>query len=134
MRHRIVAVRPQLIAIVAFAAVSAAAVTLAGWPAPSDGEEQSTTREFTIHASKYAFDPDRIEVQKDDLVKITFHADDIPHSFTLDAYRISKRAAPGSPVVFEFRADRVGRFPYRCSLTIDEGCSEMRGELIVYAR
>jgi heme/copper-type cytochrome/quinol oxidase subunit 2 len=37
-------------------------------------------------------------------------------------------------VTFEFRADRAGTFPFYCNLTIDDGCREMRGELVVTPR
>jgi heme/copper-type cytochrome/quinol oxidase subunit 2 len=97
-------------------------------------ERPGTIRQFSVSARKYAFQPTIIEVQQDDLVKITFDALDIPHSFTVDEYRISKRAAPGQPVTFEFRADRPGRFPIYCNLKIDDGCRQMRGELIVRSR
>ena len=95
---------------------------------------QESTRAFTVSARKYAFVPPRLEVRQDDLVKITLTTDDIPHSFTIDGYRIAKRVNPGQTVVFEFRADEAGRFPVYCNLTIDEGCKAMRGELIVRPR
>jgi heme/copper-type cytochrome/quinol oxidase subunit 2 len=97
-------------------------------------ETAPARREFTLTGRRYAFSPDRIEVTQDDLVKITLVAEDIPHSFTIDAYRIAKRAAPGRPVTFEFRADRPGTFEFYCNLTTDEGCRRMRGELVVAAR
>jgi heme/copper-type cytochrome/quinol oxidase subunit 2 len=62
-------------------------------------------RAITVRAKKYSYEPSRIEVQHNDLVKITLEATDIPHSFTVDAYRIAKRASPGHGVSFEFRAD-----------------------------
>ena len=93
--------------------------------------QQATTREFTITGDQFAFKPIRIEVQKDDLVKITFSAKDIPHSFTIDQYRIAKRAAAGQSVVFEFRADQVGTHRFYCNLTIDDRCKRMEGELVV---
>jgi heme/copper-type cytochrome/quinol oxidase subunit 2 len=92
---------------------------------------QGTTREFTITGDQFAFKPVRIEVQKDDLVKITFTAKDIAHSFTIDQYRIAKRAAAGQTVVFEFRADQVGTHRFYCNLTTDERCKRMEGELVV---
>ena len=92
---------------------------------------QGTTREFTITGDQFAFKPVRIEVQKDDLVKITFQAKDIPHSFTIDQYRIAKRASAGQTVVFEFRADQVGTHRFYCNLTIDDRCKRMEGELVV---
>lgn len=93
---------------------------------------QGTTREFTITGDQFAFKPLRLEVQKDDLVKITFTAKDIPHSFTIDQYRIAKRAAAGQTVVFEFRADQIGTHRFYCNLTTDERCRRMEGELIVH--
>jgi heme/copper-type cytochrome/quinol oxidase subunit 2 len=95
---------------------------------------QGVAREFTIHAKKYAFDPPRIEVQQDDLIKITLVSDDIAHSFTVNDYRIARRVAAGQTTVFEFRADQVGTFPFYCNLTADERCKEMHGELIVRGR
>jgi len=74
-------------------------------------------------------------VQQDDLVKITFETSDIPHSFTIDEpYRIAKRATPGHPVTFDFRADKVGTFEFYCNLKIDDGCRKMKGELVVKPR
>ena len=92
---------------------------------------QGTAREFTINGDQFAFAPGRIEVQKDDLVKITFKASDIAHSFTIDQYRIAKRAGAGQTVVFEFRADQVGTHRFYCNLTADDRCRKMEGQLIV---
>jgi heme/copper-type cytochrome/quinol oxidase subunit 2 len=93
--------------------------------------QEGGERRFTVSAHKYAFSPARIEVRQDDLVRVTFSTDDIPHSFTIDKYRIAKRVEPGRPIVFEFRADQPGRFPIYCNLTADEGCKKMIGELVV---
>ncbi len=89
-------------------------------------------RTIRVAARKYAFSPARIEVQQDDLVKVTLEAADIPHSFTIDEpYRIAKRATPGHPAEFEFRADKAGTFEFYCNLKIDDGCRKMKGELVV---
>lgn len=96
--------------------------------------QEGGERKFTVSAHKYAFSPAHIEVQQDDLVRVTFSTSDIPHSFTIDKYRIAKRVEPGKPIVFEFRADQPGRFPIYCNLTADERCKEMVGELIVSGR
>jgi heme/copper-type cytochrome/quinol oxidase subunit 2 len=92
---------------------------------------QGATREFTITGDQFSFKPVRIEVQKDDLVKITFLAKDIAHSLTIDQYRIAKRAGAGQTVVFEFRADQVGTHRFYCNLTLDDRCKRMEGELVV---
>lgn len=90
-----------------------------------------SVREFSLTAHRYTFTPERIEVKQGDIVKLSILADDIPHSFTIDAYRISKRASPGQAVIIEFRADQIGTHPFYCSLTAEDGCRQMRGELIV---
>ena len=109
-------------------AVVVAAASL--WAGRAAGRGQ--VREITITGDQFSFSPARIEVQKDDLVQIKFTAKDIAHSFTVDVpYRISKRAGAGQSVVFEFRADETGRFPFYCNLTQDDRCKQMKGELVV---
>lgn len=97
-------------------------------------------RDFDVSARKYQFvisgtDTQEIRVTQDDLVRITLSAMDIPHSFTLPDYRIQKRVEPGRDVVFDFRAEKAGRFEFYCSLTNDN-CRErgMVGALIVVPR
>ena len=103
------------------------AFALLGSPA---GASQGAVREFALRGDQFAFSPSRIEVQKDDIVKITFTAVDMPHSFTMDGgYRIAKRAGAGQTVTFEFRATGSERF--YCSLTQDQRCSGMHGEVVV---
>jgi heme/copper-type cytochrome/quinol oxidase subunit 2 len=114
--------------LVATAAVDSADVKAA--PALA-GQEGGAVREFTVNGTHYAFQPQTIEVNRNDLVKISFTAQDIPHSFTVDEYRIVKRAGTGQTVTFEFRADRPGTFSYYCNLTQDEKCRNMKGRLVV---
>ena len=114
-------------AVLAVASLAAAGVTLTALT----GRSQGQVREFSVSGRDYAFAPPRIEVQKDDLVKVTFTSADIAHSFTIDQYRISKRAGANQSVVFEFRADQAGTFPFYCNLTQDSKCREMRGQLVV---
>jgi heme/copper-type cytochrome/quinol oxidase subunit 2 len=115
--------------------VRAAILTLALVAAAAAPQDQGpTAKPFAVTARRFAFDPPRIEVSQDDLVKIELRTDDIAHSLTIDAYRIAKRVGPGHPVTFEFRADRAGTFPYYCSLQTEEGCRRMRGELVVKPR
>ena len=97
-------------------------------------DQGPTGKAFAVTARRFAFDPPRIVVNQDDLVKIELRTSDIAHSLTIDAYRIAKRVNPGQPVTFEFRADRAGTFSYFCSLQIEDGCRQMRGELVVRPR
>ena len=94
-------------------------------------QDQGQVREFNVSGNHYAFTPASIAVNKNDLVKITFTAQDMAHSFTIDDYRIVKRAGAGQTVTFEFRADRAGSFTFYCNLSADEKCKEMKGTLTV---
>jgi heme/copper-type cytochrome/quinol oxidase subunit 2 len=116
--------------------VSAAVIALAVQGAGT--LEARAKHEFQISARKYAYrvagvDRPEIHVREGDVVRVTFSADDIPHSFTVDEpYRISKRAEPGKSVTFEFLADKPGTFEFYCNLAIDERCrKELRGTLVV---
>ncbi len=109
-----------------------ALVGAAGLPAPGGAQEPTPDKHrFEIVARRYTFTPARIEVRENDLVTIVFSTEDIPHSFTIDEYRIAKRATPGRPVTFQFRAEKAGTFVFYCNLTTEEGCKRMRGELVV---
>ena len=94
-------------------------------------------REFSVTAYKYGYrvsgtNKAEIRVTEGDLIKITFEAEDIPHSFTLEQFRIMRRAEPGKPITIEFRAERRGQFPFYCNLPIDQRCEkDTRGTLHV---
>ena len=94
-------------------------------------QDQGQVREFTVTGNRYAFSPASLTVNRNDLIKITFTAQDIPHSFTIDEYRIVKRASAGQTVTFEFRADRSGPFTFYCNLSTDAKCKDMKGSLTV---
>jgi cytochrome c oxidase subunit II len=125
----------RFIAIVGLLSTTALSISdgrATGTSGTSDELEQAhTVREVTVRARRYAFSPARIEVNQGDIVRITLIAEDIPHSFTIDEYRISKRVSRDRTVTFEFCADTPGRFVFYCSLTTDERCRDMRGELLV---
>ena len=97
-------------------------------------EPAQNRRDFTIVAKDHVFTPNKLEVSQDDLVKITLRSEERPTSFAIDAYRIIKRAAGGTSITFEFRADQPGTFTFYCNLTTDPGCKDMRGTLIVRSK
>ena len=113
------------------ALLATAALVAASWSGARAQDVQQPQRSFTVIARKYQFDPPRLEVDQNDLVKITLTATDIAHSFTVDDYRIAKRAGPGHAVTFEFRADKPGTFRFYCNLKQDERCKDMQGEFVV---
>ena len=110
-------------------------LVVAGVVASSVGAAPSAQRvgapEHRIVAENFAFHPSRIVVNAGDAVRVTFVAKDRAYTFTIDAYRISRRATPGHDVVIEFCADQVGTFVFYCNLTDDARCRGMKGELVV---
>ena len=97
----------------------------------TDHAQQSPQHIFTVSARRYTFEPATLYVHQGDIVRITVRAEDAPHSFVIDAYRIAKKASPGHEVTFEFLADRAGTFIFYCNLTMEERCREMTGQLVV---
>jgi len=100
---------------------------------------QSKT-DIAVAAYKYGYrisgsSKAEIRAHVGDLLRVTFSAEDIPHSFTIDDdhYRISRRAEPGKPpTTFEFLADKPGTFEIYCNLSNDVRCRrETIGRLIV---
>ena len=70
----------------------------------------------------------------DTLVRVSVQSEDIAYGFTIDEYRVAKRVPAGGTVMFEFRADRAGTFPFYSSLTSDARHAKARGELVVSGR
>lgn len=97
-------------------------------------EAAPNRRDFTLAIKDHRYSLDKIEVLQDDLVKVTVTSEDVAHSFTIDEYRIAKRVPAGGTLSFEFRADRLGTFPFYCNLTSEAGHNSARGQLIVRPR
>jgi heme/copper-type cytochrome/quinol oxidase subunit 2 len=101
----------------------------------SSAQEQAPSRrDVTVTVKDFRFSPARIAVSRNDLVRVTVRSEDVAYSFTIDAYRVSKRVPAGGSVAFEFLADREGTFPFYSSLTSDARHADARGELVVGGR
>ncbi len=115
-------------------AVTATALpaTLGSAPQRTSSAQDDRRREAVLTVTDAGFEPARIDARLNDIVAITLTAGDTPHGLSIDAYRIAKRAEPGKPVRFEFRADTIGTFRFYCSLTGPDGRPhDEAGELVV---
>jgi cytochrome c oxidase subunit II len=92
-------------------------------------------RRFEITASRYRFDPARIEVGQGDVVDLALRSADTDHGLAIEAYAV-KVAIPkgGETVGVAFVARRAGTFPIECSEYCGSGHKRMRGELVVTER
>jgi heme/copper-type cytochrome/quinol oxidase subunit 2 len=98
-------------------------------------QDQAPNRpEFSLVARNYRYNPDRLEVTQDDLVRLTIRSEDFTYSFAIDEYRIVRRVPAGETTTFEFRADRAGTFRFYSNLTGEGRHADMQGQLVVRAR
>ena len=102
---------------------------------------------YNISARRYAFNPERIVVNKGDKITVRLKATDVTHGFFLEDYDIDCKVRPQCddflfrhPSLtdefekvseFSFVADKIGKFRYRCSTTCGAFHPFMQGELIV---
>ncbi len=88
-------------------------------------------KEFKITAKQFSFEPETIEVDKGDKVRLIVTSVDVPHGIAIREYGINERLDPGKPVTIEFTADKEGTFTAFCSVFCGSGHSNMKGQLIV---
>ena len=84
--------------VLAVAGIVGATIVFRG---PSLPTQQTPHHEFAVAARRYAFEPATLEVHQGDLIRITLHTEDIPHSFVVDALRVARRVTPDHAVTLE---------------------------------
>jgi cytochrome c oxidase subunit 2 len=89
------------------------------------------TREITVVARQYAYEPARIHVNKGDTIKIRIYSTDVVHGFYLEGHDINATVVPQQVEEIVFEAERRGKFRYRCSQTCGSMHPFMTGELVV---
>ena len=126
--------RRETIRLVAGLGVGVGLALAAGLARPEAQDQAPERRDLTITAKDYRFSPARVEVGRDDLLRLTVKSEDVAYGFTIDEYRVSKRVPAGGSVVLELRADREGSFPFYSNMTSDARHAQMKGELVVRRR
>ena len=92
---------------------------------------QGDVKEFKMTAKQFAFEPETIEVNKGDRVRLIVTSTDVPHGIGIPEYGINERLDVGKPVTIEFIADKEGSFSSFCSVFCGSGHSKMKGKIIV---
>ncbi|MHB1131047.1 MAG: 4Fe-4S binding protein [Chloroflexota bacterium] len=100
------------------------------WPLPSSAAGTGARR-VDVEASQFAFSPAVVQVNRGELVTIHLYALDARHGLWLDGYELALAAEPGHSDTLTFRAEREGRFTFRCSVTCGPLHPFMVGELEV---
>lgn len=104
-------------------------------------------RTFLVRAFRYGYEPNIIRVNKGDTIHLRLVSADVVHGFYLEGYDLDAAIVPmrstfdvrhpsrgGPPQSVEevvFKADREGKFRYRCSQTCGFLHPFMLGEFIV---
>ena len=94
-------------------------------------EEGPQTREFSVEAKQWEFNPSTITVNQGDTVKLTIKSVDVTHGIVIPALGIDKRLESGKEVEIEFVADKTGEFPFYCAVFCGRGHKGMTGTVIV---
>jgi heme/copper-type cytochrome/quinol oxidase subunit 2 len=74
-----------------------------------------------------------IEVHRGDQVTLKLRSADVTHGFSLKAYGIyvTQGIQPGKTVYISFKADKIGRFVFMCTVFCGDIHKHMEGMLIV---
>ena len=101
-------------------------------PAGAAPSAAGSAQRFEVTASRYRFEPARLEVRQGDVVELVLRSADTDHGLAIKAYAV-KVAIPkgGETVGVSFVASRSGAFPIDCSEYCGSGHKRMRGELVV---
>ena len=95
------------------------------------GDVNGDVKEFEITAKQFAFEPETIEINKGDKVRLIVTSVDVPHGFSILEYGINERLNPGEPAAIEFTADKEGEFTMFCSVFCGSEHSKMEGKIII---
>jgi cytochrome c oxidase subunit 2 len=88
-------------------------------------------REFKISAHKYAFEPDRFEVDQGDRVRFHVTSVDADHGIAIKKLKVKATVPEGDTGVVEFDATEAGTFDITCADWCGKGHKQMRATLVV---
>lgn len=130
-RHKFLLLAASMAVVVLVAILG---IVLSVYPALAAGQPNqsvSNTKEFTIVAKQFAYDPAVITVPYGARVTIKLESHDVEHGFYLDGYGINVKFDIDNPQTVTFIANKVGTFKYRCSNPCGPFHPFMRGKLVV---
>jgi cytochrome c oxidase subunit 2 len=99
-------------------------------PATEEGE-LPLDKEIRMYAESWRWTPSTIRVAEGTKLTLLIENVDSPRIFVLKAYGLKVRLPQRQETSIEFVADKVGTFEWRCGRPCGNGCSKMRGKLIV---
>ena len=96
---------------------------------------QGEPKTIEIVATRFTFEPSRVEVTEGERIKLLVKSGDGVHGFQIKKFKIDKKVPRGGePVTIEFVATSAGEFPILCSEYCGDGHEDMKGMLVVAAK
>lgn len=89
------------------------------------------TKEFSMTAKQFAFEPALITVNKGDAVKLFLTTADVAHGISIPAFHASAIIEKDKTTELDFVADKTGMYEFRCSVPCGEGHQQMTGAIEV---
>ena len=100
-----------------------------------DPAAASAPRIIEVVASRFAFEPARIEVTEGEHIRLVVTSADGVHGVGIKKFRVEKKVPRGgTPVTIDFVASAAGEFPLLCSEYCGNGHEDMKGLLVVAAK
>ncbi len=95
----------------------------------------SAPRTIDVVATRFAFEPSRIEVTEGERIRLVVTSGDGVHGVEIKKFKVNKKVPRGGdPVTIEFVASAAGQYPILCSEYCGEGHEDMKGLLVVNVR
>lgn len=105
-------------------------ILLSGPPLTLAQPEEPHERVIMIEASKFSYQPEIIEVNEGDKIRIRFISTDVHHGLYIDGYELETNTKPGEEGSITFIANKTGKFAMRCSVT----CGPFHPYMISYLK
>ncbi len=128
MKTRLTFAAVLMMAVIAYAALPALS---AETPKPFVADPKAKEVTIDMKAYKYAYDPGDITVYEGQKITLVITATDREHGFKLDAFNLNTKLPQGVPITLTFVADKVGEFPFKCTVFCGMGHFNMKGTLKV---
>jgi heme/copper-type cytochrome/quinol oxidase subunit 2 len=93
--------------------------------------EEQPVKLIKLYVEQWKWSPNQIRVKKGTRLKIEALSWDASRRFDLKAYKLKVALPEGKKVTFEFVADKVGKFGWKCGRPCGNGCAKLHGKLIV---
>ena len=106
-------------------------IVLGGAAAADKPAAPSTEKVIKVTAKRFEFSPSTIELKLGEPTIIELTALDRRHGFQVPELHIDTKLRPGQPVRVRVVADKVGEFPFHCSVFCGHGHDDMVGRIVV---